>query len=126
MRRQVTSAVVGGVLLAAALAGCAGGSGSSGSKEKAFASSSAGQADKRTADQIIKPCLPGSDAAFLDSGTRKRFAKCLDIPQSQRPAFEDCLLKHASGGALATRAGRSAYLEVAVPGCVAAAKGVKP
>jgi len=91
--RPIAAAMLAaGMLL---LAACGHGTHSAAARASAAATSTAVKADEKTAEALIKPCMPSDQAALLTRSGRAAFAACMRIPPAHRQAAETCVMTAA-------------------------------
>lgn len=96
------------------------------SKASAKATSANAQQDKKTAEQLVKPCVPANQASLASPGpgghaARVTFAQCVGVPKKNRQSFYNCAIKAVEKDH--TKAARQDLINVAFPACVKANHG---
>jgi len=77
------------------LAACGHGTHSAAARASAAATSTAVRADEKTAEALVRPCLPADQAALLAKPGRAAFTACMKIAPGKRQAAEACVLTAA-------------------------------
>lgn len=108
------------VALTATVAGCKNTSGDT-TKAKAVASSTTVQQDKKTAEQLVQPCIPKDQLTLATKGGIKKMATCVGVPKQNVHAFEEAALTaaehtpHILSGSSAGKTARHTYLNTTLP-----------
>jgi len=91
------------------------------SKAKAAASSTAVQQDKKTAEQLVQPCIPKDQLTLATKSGVKKMAECVGVPKQNVHAFEEDALTaaektpHILSAGSAGKTARHTYLNTTLP-----------
>lgn len=115
--RAFALAILGSAILVMVLSACGGkhaaAAASASGNARAYATSSAGQADKKAAQSILNQCVSADNPSSPHAA--KAFASCVGIPKAKRPAFEKALAQAALNGHLGSKTGRDTFYGTTVP-----------